>query len=40
MFGDNQLPHRRWLNLLITDDSPTNFGNHSCDANLWYFNSC
>lgn len=23
------------LNLLIADDSPTNFGNHSCDANLW-----
>ena len=23
------------LNLLIADGSPTNFGNHSCDANLW-----
>ena len=23
------------LNLLIGDDSPTTFGNHSCDANLW-----
>lgn len=23
------------LNLLIAEDSPTNFGNHSCDANLW-----
>jgi hypothetical protein len=23
------------LNLLLADDSPTNFGNHSCDANLW-----
>jgi SET domain-containing protein len=23
------------LHLLIDDDSPTNFGNHSCDANLW-----
>jgi uncharacterized protein len=23
------------LNLLIDNDSPTNFGNHSCDANLW-----
>lgn len=23
------------LQLLIADDSPTNFGNHSCDANLW-----
>ena len=23
------------LNLLIADDSPVTFGNHSCDANLW-----
>jgi hypothetical protein len=23
------------LNLLIDNDSPTNFGNHSCEANLW-----
>lgn len=23
------------LNLLLTDDGPVNFGNHSCDPNLW-----
>ena len=23
------------LNLLLDDDSPVTFGNHSCDANLW-----
>jgi len=27
------------LNLLIDNDSPTNFGNHSCDANLWMADS-